>query len=113
MFFALLMSGALAGLAGGIEVMGTMGKVINGFSANYGFSGIPVALMAPQQSVCDHSHGAFNGKHAQRISDDDAVQRRCLKNMVDIIQGLVIVFLCAENVIPLLHKEGAGRKIIC
>ena len=32
------------------------------------------------------------------------------KNMVDIIQGLVIVFLCAENVIRYYIKKRRGGK---
>src|SRR5690606_2634690 len=39
------LSGALAGLAGGLEVLGTRGRLIEGFSPGYGFEGIAVALL--------------------------------------------------------------------
>lgn len=109
MFLALLMSGALAGLAGGIEVTGTMGKVINGFSANYGFSGIPVALMARNNPFAiiitallmgSMRNGSLMMQSGVGVS----------KNMVDIIQGLVIVFLCAEHVIRYYIKKRRGGK---
>ena len=32
------------------------------------------------------------------------------KNMIDVIQGLIIVFLCAENVIRYYVKNRAGGK---
>jgi general nucleoside transport system permease protein len=38
-------SGALAGLAGGIEVLGSRGRLIEGFSPGYGFEAIAIALL--------------------------------------------------------------------
>ena len=43
---AFLLSGALCGLAAGIEYTGTAGLIGNGFSQNWGFLGIPVALVS-------------------------------------------------------------------
>ena len=39
------LSGAFAGLAGGIEVLGIRGRLIEGFSPGYGFDAIAVALL--------------------------------------------------------------------
>lgn len=39
------LSGAFAGLAGGIEVLGIRGRLIEGFSPGYGFEAIAVALL--------------------------------------------------------------------
>lgn len=110
MFMALLMSGALAGLAGGIEVTGTMGKVINGFSANYGFSGIPVALMARNHPFAIILTALLiGGMRSGSLMMQSSVG--VSKNMVDIIQGLIIVFLCSENVIRYyIKKRGGGKK---
>lgn len=41
----------LAGLAGGIEVAGSLGKVVVGASSGYGFNGIPVALIAHNNPI--------------------------------------------------------------
>lgn len=38
-------SGAMAGLAGGVEVLGTRGRLIEGFSVGYGFEAIAIALL--------------------------------------------------------------------
>lgn len=42
---ALALSGALAGLAGAIEVTGVRGRLLEGFSPGYGFEAIAVALL--------------------------------------------------------------------
>ena len=42
---AMALSGALAGLAGGIEVLGVRGRLIEGFSPGYGFEAIAIALL--------------------------------------------------------------------
>ncbi len=46
MIEAMLVSGALAGLAGAIEVCGTQYRFFEGFPGEYGFDGIAVALLA-------------------------------------------------------------------
>lgn len=45
MILAMCLSGALAGIAGGVEVLGSRGRLIEGFSPGYGFEGIAVALL--------------------------------------------------------------------
>ena len=42
---AMFVSGALAGLAGAVEVLGTRGRLITGLSNGYGFEAIAVALL--------------------------------------------------------------------
>jgi general nucleoside transport system permease protein len=42
---ALATSGAFAGLAGGIEVLGVRGRLLEGFSPGYGFEAIAIALL--------------------------------------------------------------------
>lgn len=42
---AIMVSGALCGLAGGVEYVGTAGQLGAGFSQQWGFLGIPVALL--------------------------------------------------------------------
>lgn len=42
---ALAASGAFAGLAGGIEVLGVRGRLLAGFSPGYGFEAIAIALL--------------------------------------------------------------------
>ena len=42
---AMLISGALAGLAGGIEVLGVHHRIMTGFSVGLGFDGVSVAIL--------------------------------------------------------------------
>lgn len=110
MFLALLLSGAIAGLAGGIEVTGSLNKYINGFSAGYGFSGIPVALMAHNNPfaiiITALLIGSMrSGSYMMQASVGVSV------NMVDVIQGLIIVFLCTENLIRFYLKKRQGGRV--
>ena len=109
MFLALLISGALAGLAGGIEVTGTLNKIVNNFSANYGFNGIPVAMMAHNNPFAIILSalliGAMRSGSAMMQSSAGIS-----KNMIDVLQGLIIVFLCAEHVIRYYIKRRTGGK---
>jgi simple sugar transport system permease protein len=43
---AFVIGGAFAGLAGGINVLGINGALVSGFSGNFGYLGIAVALLA-------------------------------------------------------------------
>jgi simple sugar transport system permease protein len=42
---AMAVSGAFAGLAGAVEVVGVRGQLLEGFSTNYGFDAIAIALL--------------------------------------------------------------------
>ncbi|SDL04507.1 ABC transporter permease [Natronincola ferrireducens] len=104
MFLALLLSGALAGLAGGIEVTGSLGRIVNGFSPGYGFKGIPVALMARNNPFIIFFTALLLGtmdSGSLMMQSSVGVSR----NMVDIIQGLIVVFLCSEYVIRYYIKK--------
>lgn len=109
MFLALLISGAISGLAGGIEVTGSLGKMVNGFSTGYGFTGIPVALMARNNPFAIILTGLFfgaMGSGSLRMQTSVGVS----SDITSVIQALVIIFLCAEHVITYLIKKRAERK---
>ena len=108
-FLALIISGGLAGLAGGIEVTGTLGKVVVGASSGYGFNGIPVALIAHNNPVLI----IFSALLLASMRTGSMLMQTSAgvsKNMVDMIQGLIIVFLCAEYVFRYYIKKGLGKK---
>ena len=44
MLMSFIVSGAIAGLGGGTELLGTQFRLINGFGAGYGFDGVAMAL---------------------------------------------------------------------
>lgn len=108
-FLALLISAGLAGLAGGIEVAGSLGKVVVGASSGYGFNGIPVALIAHNNPILI----IFSALLLAAMRTGSMLMQTSAgvsKNMVDMIQGLIIVFLCAEYVFRYYIKKGIKKK---
>jgi ABC-type uncharacterized transport system permease subunit len=58
---AMAISGALAGLAGGIELLGVTQRLFERFAAGYGYSGIAVALLAQLHPLATIASAAFFG----------------------------------------------------
>lgn len=91
----MLASGALAGLAGGIEVLGIHRRLIEGFATGIGFTAIGIALLAGSNPLVALPAGLLFGLlEAGALS----MQRQVgvPSSLVPIIQGLTMVFvLCA------------------
>ena len=58
---AMALSGALAGLAGGIELLGVTHRLFERFAAGYGYSGIAVALLAQLHPLASIASAMFFG----------------------------------------------------
>lgn len=58
---AMALSGALAGLAGGIELLGVTHRLFERFAAGYGYSGIAVALLAQLHPLASVASAIFFG----------------------------------------------------
>lgn len=91
----MLISGALAGLAGGVEVLGIHRRLIEGFANGIGFTAIGIALLAGSNPFVALPAGLLFGLlEAGALS----MQRQVgvPSSLVPIIQGLTMVFvLCA------------------
>ena len=91
----MLLAGGLAGLAGGVEVLGLHYRLIEGFSAGFGFNAVGVALLASLNPLAVLPAGLFIGfLEAGAL----AMQREVgvPSSLVFVIQGLTMVFvLCA------------------
>ncbi len=89
---AMLISGALAGMAGINEVMGVQHKLLLDFVAGYGFTGIAVALMGRNHPagivLSSILFGALYQGGAELAFDMPNISRE----MVTMIQGLIILF---------------------
>ncbi len=108
---AMAISGSLAGMVGINEVLGYRYRYYDGFSANYGFVGIAVALLGR-----NHPVGVFLAAILFAILLRggifvDAYTIHVSKDIVDMLQGIVIVFVAAEAVFrgP-LKKFGLMRR---
>lgn len=89
---AMCLSGALAGLVGVNELMGVHHRIVLDFPAGYGFAGIAVALMGRNHPLgivlAALLFGALQQGGAELAFDIPTITRE----MVVVIQGLVILF---------------------
>jgi ABC-type uncharacterized transport system permease subunit len=86
------LSGALAGLMGLNEILGAQHRLILGFTAGYGFVGIAVALMGRNHPVGIVLAALLFGALYQGGSELAFEMPRISRDMVVVIQGLVILF---------------------
>lgn len=92
----LLQSGALAGLAGAVEVLGALHFFQAGFSPGYGYEGIPVAILAGSQPIGVVLAAFFWGALANgAVEMESAVGLS--HYLVMVIQGLVVVAVAARR----------------
>ena len=94
----MLIAGGLAGVAGGVEVLGVHYRLIEGFSQGFGFSAVAIALLAAATPAAVLPAGLFFGfLDAGAL----AMQREVgiPSSLVFVIQGLTMVFvLCAMGI---------------
>jgi general nucleoside transport system permease protein len=94
---AMAISGALAGCVGINEVLGYRHLYYDGFSDNYGFTGIAVALLGrnhPAGVLCAALLFAILTRGGVPV---DAFTEHVTKDIVQILQGTVILFVAAEG----------------
>jgi ABC-type uncharacterized transport system permease subunit len=108
--FVLVMtlSGALAGLAGAAQVLGTDHWVGQGFSAGYGFDSIALALLGKS-----HPLGVVLAALLFGALRSGATSMQSLAgipiHIISIIQGLVIIFVAAPAIIRAIYHIRIGR----
>jgi general nucleoside transport system permease protein len=93
---AMAISGGLAGMVGINEVLGYRYRYYDGFSDNFGFTGIAVALLGR-----NHPAGVLIAALLFAVIQRggvpvDAFTQHVSKDIVQILQGLVILFVAAE-----------------
>ena len=102
-------SGALAGLAGGLQVLGVTGKLTQlAAMESYGFNGITVALIGACNPFGTLAAGWFFGamKFAgTRMVGADNV--RVPKEIIDIMMGCIVFMIAASNLV----KVAVVRKL--
>ena len=89
-----ILSGAVAGLGGAADLLGTQYRLINGYGSGYGFDGVAIALIAQLHPIAAIVVSIFFA--ALRVgSTSMQVATGVPTSVSDIIQALVIVFSVA------------------
>lgn len=93
---AMTISGALAGMVGINEVLGYRYRYYDGFSDNYGFTGIAVALLGRNHPVGVIISALLFAVLQRGGIPVDAFTEHVTKDIVQIIQATIILFVAAE-----------------
>lgn len=106
---ALGLSGVFAGLAGGLQVLGSDYRLMDGFNTGYGFTAIVVALLARNNPFGVIFAAIFfaaletGGGYMQQISGVQA-------SLTSVLEGLIIFFVAIERVLPMLRDWYRRRR---
>jgi ABC-type uncharacterized transport system permease subunit len=101
---AMVIAGGLAGIGGGVEILGVHGRFIQGFSPGFGYDGVAVAVLANNQPLLVpitailfgilRSGGAYLDRSTSIPGDFSVV-----------IQALVIFFAASPRIFAILFKR--------
>jgi simple sugar transport system permease protein len=105
---SMVVSGMIAGLGGATETIGSYGRYIGGFSSDFGFAGVTVALMGRLDPIGTLFGALFfgaltNGGAAMELSVNVP------RDMVVVIQGLILLVVTAQSLFRLLHLGVKAR----
>ena len=100
-------SGALAGMVGINEVLGYRYRYYDGFSDNYGFTGIAVALLGRNHPVGVILAALLFAVLQRGSVPVDAFTQLVSKDIVLILQALVILFVASE---AMFRRKVAGGR---
>lgn len=108
MTLSLVVSGALAGLGGIVEVTGIHWRLIESFSPGYGFDGIVVALLARNHPLAVPFAAFFyaylkTGAVIMERSSDIS------RELVSIIQAVMILFITAQAIFSVIKRRARRR----
>ncbi len=105
---AMVISGALGGITGSIDVLGNYHKFFARFSAGIGFDGITIALMGRLNPIGVVIASIFLGA----LKNGGAAMERDVnvsRNIVIVVQGLVLLFVTAQALYEWLRLRNRER----
>lgn len=104
-----MISGAIAGLAGAEQILGVNHRYIADFSPGLGYTGIAVALLAKHNPLGCIVTAIFFG-----ILSNGAIQMEVMtsvtRDLVSSIQAIMIIFIAAEFSLGYIKKHFKKRK---
>ena len=110
---AMALSGALAGIAGTVQVLGLDHNLPALFSSDFGFDAIPVALLGQNQPLgvvfSALLFGALrNGSDVMQIRSGGVVS----KEVVFIVQAMVLLFAAVPALVRWLYRLRLGKTAL-
>jgi simple sugar transport system permease protein len=102
-------AGGLAGLAGGDQVVGTLGRATSGFSGVIGFDAIALALLGRSHPFGVVAAGLLFGGLAAGGQAMQATTNVGI-DIVQVIQALIIVFIAAPALIKAIFRVRAEAE---
>ena len=104
MILVMFIAGGMGGLAGANEILAIQGKLFQGFSPGYGFDGIAVALVGMNSPVGIIFGGILFGALRSGGNMMQMIAKIPISTIY-IIQGLVIVFVIAGQMITVENRK--------
>ncbi|MCB0406396.1 MAG: ABC transporter permease [Bdellovibrionales bacterium] len=109
MMLAMFLGGGLAGMVGINEVMGHQHKLVEGFSPQYGFTGIAVALLARNHPIGILLSAVLFGALHNSAREIEFLSDKVSKELSLVLQALIIAFVAShylfENTLKRRKKE--------
>ncbi len=101
----MVLSGAVASLAGVTEVLGTYERFILNFSPGFGFTGIAVAVLGRNHPVgIILTALLFGALDAGALSM--SMRTSISASVISVIQGLVILFVAMPRILSIIRSKG-------
>lgn len=104
-----VISGILAGIAGVIEILGVLHRFPRGFNKGVGFDGLVVALLAGNHPIAILFSAFFFGALRNGAINMERVTS-VPRAAVDIVQGVIILFITAQFSIGLIKANVFKQK---
>jgi simple sugar transport system permease protein len=104
-FWVLIVSGAIGGLAGGVETLGVHHRFMEGFAPGFGFDGLIAALLANGSPIGTIVTALFFGalRSGSLLLETDTSASR---EIITVIQALIILSVSAQ---VLLRRRGDAQ----
>ena len=108
-FWVLIVSGAVGGLAGGVETLGVHHRFMEGFAPGFGFDGLIAALLANGSPIGTIVTALFFGalRSGSLLLETDTTASR---EIITVIQALIILSVSAQVLLSRRGDAQAGER---
>jgi len=106
---AFTLSGALAGLVGVNEVMGSQHRLIESFSPGYGFTGIAVSLLARNHPIGIIPSALLFGIIQNSSRELEFLSDKLTKEMAFVIQAILIAVIASHSIVKFIQSKMPKR----